>query len=169
MRADLRDALSALADGEAADPDLVAEALLEPDATMLIVTLAEARFTLRDTSSEPSGSFSERVEQALTLERWSRFLVVKRLAPAVYAGLGLTAGLLVGVWLSPLATGRTPVSAPEPVPSAVVTVAPAPAPSAGLLAQPAGGTPVPVVRKILPPKARSVYRFEPGRNWQEGG
>jgi negative regulator of sigma E activity len=166
----LRDALSALADGEVVEPDLVAEALLDPDATTLIVTLAETRYTLRDTSSEPSGAFSERVEQALTLERRSRFLVVKRMAPAVCAGLGLTAGLLVGVWLSPLATGRAPVVS-APVPAAVVTVAPlpAPAPSTGLLAQPAGGAPVPVVRKNLPPRTRSVYRFEPGRNWQEGG
>ena len=168
MRVDLRDALSALADGEAVDPDLVAEALLEPDATTLIVTLAETRFTLRDTSSEPSGAFSERVEQALTLERRPRLLVVKRLGPAVCAGLGLTAGLLVGVWLLPMAAGRGPASVPGPVPHAAVAVAPAPAPSTGLLAQPAGGAPVPVVRKVLPPRAKTVYRFEPGRNWQEG-
>jgi negative regulator of sigma E activity len=164
----LRDALSALADGELAEPDLVAEALLEPDATTLIVTLAETRYTLRDTSSEPSGSFSERVERALTLERGSRLLVIKRLAPAVCAGLGLTAGLLVGVWLSPLATGRAPVAS-APVPAAVFTVAPAPAPPTGQLTQPAGGASVPVVRMNLPPKARSIYRFESGRNWQEGG
>jgi hypothetical protein len=156
----LREALSALADGEVVEPDLVAEALLEPDATTLIVTLAETRFELRDTSGEPSGSFSERVEQALTLERRSRFLVVKRMAPAVCAGLGLTAGLLVGVWLSPLATGRAPVVTVAPLP--------APAPSTGLLAQPAGGTAAPIVQKVPPPKAKTVYRFEPGRNWQEG-
>jgi negative regulator of sigma E activity len=165
----LRDALSALGDGEAVDPDLVAEALLEPDAATLIVTLAETRFTLRDTSSEPSAAFSVRVEQALTLERRHRLLVVKRLAPAVCAGLGLTAGLLVGVWLSPLATGRGPVaSVPGTVSRAAVAFAPAPAPPTGQLTQPAGGASVPVLRKILPPRARSVYRFEPGRNWQEG-
>jgi negative regulator of sigma E activity len=165
----LREALSALADGEVVEPDLVAEALLEPDATTLIVTLAETRFELRDTSGEPSGSFSERVEQALTLERRSRFLVVKRMAPAVCAGLGLTAGLLVGVWLSPLATGRGPVApAPGPVSTAVVTIATPRAPSTGLLARPAGGAAVPVVHKVPPPRARTIYRFEPGRNWREG-
>ena len=169
MRADLRDALSALADGEAVEPDLVAEALLEPDAATLIVTLAETRFTLRDMSSEPSRSFSERVEQALTFERRSRLLVMKRMAPAVYTGLGLTAGLLVGVWLLPLAAGRPLVEpSPGPVSNAVVTTATPRAPSTGLLAQPGGGVAMSVVRKNLPPKAKTVYRFEPGRNWREG-
>lgn len=169
MRTDLRDALSALADGEMVEPDLVAEALLEPDAATLIVTLAETRYTLRDTSGEPSASFSARVEQALALERRHGLLAVNRLAPVVCAGLGLTAGLLVGVWLAPLATGRGPVApSPGPVSTAVVTIASPRAPSPGLLAQPAGGAAAPVFQKVPPPRARTIYRFEPGRNWREG-
>lgn len=164
MRADLRDALSALADGEVADPQLVAEALLEPDAATLIITLAEARATLRDTTSQPSPSFTVRVEQALPAKSRSALVVFKRVTPALYAGLGLTAGILVGVLMAPAGpptlpaiVTRTAIPAIALAPPSAVPPAPGPATwSAGLV-------------KVTPPPARNVYRFEVGRNWREGG
>jgi hypothetical protein len=109
VRAELRDALSALADGEVADPRLVAEALLEPDAAALMVTLAEARANLRDATSEPGDGFAERVERLLAAQQRSALLLFRRLTPALYAGLGLTAGALLGAMLVPAERLPSPV------------------------------------------------------------
>jgi hypothetical protein len=164
VRPELRDALSALADGEVADPDLVAEALLEPDAPALIVTLAEARAHLRDTTSEPSAALSASVEQALAAHgRRPALVLLRTFTPALYAGLGLTAGILVGVLLAP-GSGPMPTIAVRTPAPAVTTGAPATP-----LPVPRSIAPPPLVApKALPPPARSVYRFEVGRNWREG-
>jgi hypothetical protein len=162
VRAELRDALSALADGEVADPQLVAEALLEPEAAALIVTVAETRARLRDSTSEPGPAFSARVERAMAAESRRAIVLVRRAAPVLYAGLGLTAGILVGVLIGPGGASQLPmVIGPPPAPVAAIA-APPPMPSPPP-AGPRSGTP-----QAGPPAARSVYRFEPGRNWREG-
>jgi hypothetical protein len=154
VRAELRDALSALSDGEVADPQLVAEALLEPDAATLIVTLAEARASLRDSTGEPSDAFSARVQQALAAEGRPGLVLVRRFTPALCAGLGLTAGILVGVMFAPAGTAPAPATVSRPVTPAVVTAA--------------SPTPLPSAPTAVAPPAKSVYRFEVGRNWREG-
>ena len=163
MRAELRDALSALADGEVADPHLVAEALLEPDAAALIVTLAEARATLRDTTSQPTDAFSIRVEATLAKETRPAFLVVRKITPGLYAGLGLAAGVMVGVLLAPAGTQPPPAIVTSAAPANLILEPPAPLPFA-----PTAAAPPAAPWKSTPPAAKSRYRFEVGRNWREG-
>jgi negative regulator of sigma E activity len=163
VRADLRDALSALADGEVADPQLVAEALLEPDAATLIVTLAEARATLRDTTSQPADAVSIRIERALARDTRPALVVIRKVTPALYAGLALAAGVLVGVLLAPAGTQPTPPIVAAAAPAVVTVAPPAPPSFAPTVAAPQAGP-----RKMVPPAAKSRYRFEVGRNWREG-
>ena len=162
MRAELREALSALADGEPADPQLVAEALLEPGAAALIVTLAEARATLRDTLSEPGVGFSTRVERALAADGRSGRLVIRRFTPALYAGLGLAAGLLVGMVMPPAVSQAPPTIVTRAIAPTVVGAPRLPVPMLSSITPPAPGA------RKAPPHPKSVYRFEAGRNWREG-
>jgi hypothetical protein len=167
VRAELRDALSALADGEVADPRLVAEALLEPDAAALMVTLAEARANLRDATSEPGDGFAERVERLLAAQQRSALLLFRRLTPALYAGLGLTAGALLGAMLVPAERLPSPVPVRAAAPASVIAAPPAPPPFVPVFVAPPA-VPPGTARKTAPPPPRSVYRFEVGRNWREG-
>jgi hypothetical protein len=164
VRADLHEALSALADGEVADPERVAEALGEPDAALLLVTLAEARLRLRDTTSEPSADFARRVARTMSDGRRPVLLVMRRFTPALYAGLGLAAGILVSVFVMPGAVSSPPPIAPTS--ARVATAPPVPAPPTSLAPAPAASQVAP--RRPAVPAARSVYRFEVGRNWKEG-
>ena len=88
--------LSRLHDGEAVDPDVVAEALESHEMRQLFVDFVRLRSTLRTDRSEPSGAFYTRAARTLrsARERFHGRRVVLRIAAAlitaaVLAGLGV--------------------------------------------------------------------------------
>jgi hypothetical protein len=122
--------LSALFDGERVDPSLLAEALANHDAAVILADFAGLRVLARADAPEPSDAFY--VRMAPLLKRAGlRDRVARFIRPAVAAAVMLAAGA-AGFILRPVIGGpptavTPPLVQPLRPPAAVATVAPPPA------------------------------------------
>lgn len=118
MRNECRDALSALCDGEVVDPELVREALGDPNAPGLLVAVARTRAELTAEVPEPSRALDDRITSELARFQPARLAAIRR-----RVGAGGIRGALVGT-AAGLVAGWLLGSVPNPAHLALVTPPP---------------------------------------------
>jgi hypothetical protein len=147
--------LAALFDGEAADPEALADALAQPDSAAFLVGLSRLRVLTQDDDRRPDDRLYADMSRVLTPRRWRRLLASAVLLPAAAAAaLLVVAGALTG-WFG----SAQPVRSPPPPPAASLTRGT----ETGGVSNGSGLRP-----GSRPPAARRVMRFEDGRDWRHG-
>jgi hypothetical protein len=161
------EALSAFMDGEHVDPDIFEKALGDPQATALLVKAVRLREALREQVTAPAAEDRARCRSAVRTEvarrsrRPLRFYIVAAAVAAV-AGAGAL-GVEFGARYGPLlgaARGQARLSGPAEAAGVV-----AGAPTTVTVQKPD----LPDDRPLGQPQPRRVLRFDPTRNWVEGG
>ena len=112
MKPEHLEVLSALFDGERADPALLAEALADHDAAGVLADFAGLRVLARADAPEPSDAFYLRMAPLLK-RAGLRVRVARFLRPAAAAALMFAAGA-AGFMLRPV-VGRQPTTATAPL------------------------------------------------------
>lgn len=159
--------LSSLMDGEPVDPDVLEQALHEADAVPLLVHAVRLRLAVQEQMATPGPESRRRCEAAMRAEavrlggRWRR-LVLAAAAVAAMAGAG-TVGVEIGARWGPL-LGPVPAA----VPVRAVDEVPSPASDTPMRWWNRESEPEATVHAAEPGTHRTV-RFEPSRNWHEGG
>jgi hypothetical protein len=168
MRPEYGELLSAFVDGECVDPGALAEALTDPEAAAMLVSIAQVRSEIRSDASQPSPAFYHRMEAALQPRGIRRLLAVR---PSVSwpITIGMTAaalatGILVAPRVGPAPEERLrslPVAGTAPPAAAHVSPR---APSVASV--PAG--PERRDGQTEPPRFTHLLRFSAGDEWTEG-
>jgi len=151
--------LAALFDGEAADPEALADALAQPDAKGFLVELARLRLLTQDDDRRPDDRFYVEMKRVFRPHRWQELLGRALPLPAAAAGVILVVtGTVAVLLLAP----ASPLPVPPP-PSALGRGMVTEAPPADSGAQEAGAH-----RPARhPPVAHRVMRFVGGRDWRQ--
>ena len=152
MKAESEELLSLLVDGEQVDPDALAAALAEPDATETLVQYARVHRAVLNPETRPSDQFYQKMRRQL--EAGPRRTIPWRaaLAAAAVIVLSVLGGMWFGWSMQPARTVSVPVavrtpSAPPPIadtaaPFRIIVPANCPAPG--------------------PPKPDRIVEFVPG-------
>jgi hypothetical protein len=168
MRPEYGELLSAFVDGECVDPGALAEALTDPEAAAMLVSIAQVRSEIRSDASQPSPAFYHRMEAALQPRGIRRLLAIR---PSVSwpITIGMTAaalatGMLVAPRIGPAHEGSLrppPVAGTAPPAAAQVSRRPP-----AVAAVPTG--PDRRDAPTEPPRFTHVLRFSAGDEWNEG-